>query len=128
MIFEDIAEHIELNRRGLVRGKSIFINSMPPNSEGVMLKESYAGTAVDPYIPGMRKGNFQLVARGKEYANTKSMVQEVATLLALKEQQFESIHIKICQQMTEPISFMISDGQMWEFSVKFFMVYDIVGR
>ncbi|WP_374335527.1 minor capsid protein [Methyloversatilis sp.] len=128
MKFEDIALHIEQSIPSLIRGRNLFVNQMPADIEGILLKESYAGTEIDPYMPNMRRGNFQLVARGRDYAATKQLIESVASTLNMQERNFAQIRIKTCVQMSEPVSFMISEGGMTEFSVKFFAVYDIVGK
>ena len=129
MKFEDIAKYIESKIPRVRRGRSLFVNQMPAEAEfAVLLKESYAGVEIDPYMPGLRRGKFQVVVRGKDFSETKNLIEEISRVLKLQETAFTEIDVKVCIPLHEPIPFAVSDGALHEFSVNFFAVYVIVGE
>lgn len=129
MKFEDLAKHIEQNMPGVRIGKNLFISNVPASAkEGILLKESYAGTKCDPYMPKLRSGNFQVVVRGRDYTIARNQIERVSYLLEMEDVDFEEIHVKIIKALTEPIPYMESEGAFFEFAVNFYAVYDIVGE
>jgi len=129
MKFEDIAKHIEDTVSGIRLGRNLFINRVPADvTTGVLLKETYAGTERDQYIPGLRRGRFQVVVRGTDFSKTKSLIDTIVDTLSITEREFSEVHFKVIAPMTEPIPFMESDGGFCEFTVNFYAVYDIVEK
>lgn len=127
MKFEPIAEYIETEIPAMKRGTTLFINMMPTTATyGALLKDSFAGTEIDGYIPDLRSGRFQLSTRASTYEQAKALCEEISTLLTMNYVDFVGMTVKTCRPLSEPIPYMPSVGNLVEFSVNFSVIYGIV--
>lgn len=128
MKFEALAEFIETNEASLKLGTNLFINQMPitPSPVGVLLKQPNAGAEIDPELPGRRRGRFQLVVRADDYKTGEAMSETLSLLLTLVETPMTGVLTRSLRPLHEPVSYMLSVGNKFEFSVNFFWIYDIV--
>ncbi|MDL2285096.1 hypothetical protein LJC19_08180, partial [Oxalobacter sp. OttesenSCG-928-P03] len=101
MKFEPIVEFLEHEFPGvLVAGKTLFINQMPATAtEGFLLKESFTGTEIDPDIPLLRRGKFQLAGRGKDGPALKKMMEEISTTLTMQNVDLTGIQVKMMRPL-----------------------------
>lgn len=115
MELEPIAAWLEQAGCG-VQAQSIFINEMRVGDAGILLKASYKGTKIDPELPGYYKGEFALIARGKNYAAAKALItQAMAALNMSAETQVGPMLVKYLRPRTLPISYPIPAGGLTEF-------------
>ncbi|MEZ2310748.1 minor capsid protein [Paraburkholderia sp. RCC_158] len=115
MELEPIAALLEQTGCG-VKAQSIFINEMRAGDAGILLKASYKGTKIDPELPGYYKGEFALVARGKNYTATRTLImQAMAALTINAETQVGPMLVKYSRPRTLPVSYPIPAGGLTEF-------------
>lgn len=129
MKFEYIAEYLEKEIPDLKIGSTMFIGQIPVGAEfAVMLKESFAGTEIDPELIGRRRGKFQAVVRGKNHENCRAMIMAISDALHFRFKEVGEIYVQAVRPVSEPVSYMLSIGNMFEFSVNFSIIYDIVQK
>lgn len=128
MKFEPLVEHLVSAIPQLVSGKTIFVNQMPTNPElAALLKQSFAGTEIDPELIGRRRGKFQVAVRCKNYQEGEQLINTIVEKLTMRDVQLNGIYIHIMRALNEPVSYMLTVGNNFEFSVNLSAIYDIVG-
>lgn len=125
MKFEPIVQYLAEQMPELIPGKTLFINSMPLEANGVLLKDSFSGTEIDGYMP-IRRGRFIAAVRGVDYADTKAMADAVIAALEVSNVLWEGMDVKQIRPLNEPIPYQNSAGNRVEFSVSFSAIYGIV--
>lgn len=129
MKFEPLVELLQESIPSLKSGVSLFINQMPTDVVlGLLLKDSFAGTEIDGYVPDMRRCRFQLAARGKTHASVKSLIEEAVAVLTMRGVTLPGMEVKSIRPLTEPIPYQSSIGNYVEFSVNFSAIYGIVAE
>lgn len=124
MNFNELAVYLCGLFSQLASGKTLFINSIPAGADfAVMIRDSYTGFTIDEDIPGLRQGRFQLAGRGNDYEEMRSLMVKISDALTLHGKEFDGFGIKSMHPLNEPVAFMISDGNHYEFSVNFFVIY-----
>lgn len=127
MNYEAICNYLSEKIPELVLGDTLFCHSMPPAVDsGILICDSNTGFSIDPEIPGLRKGNFQLVGRGSEYEEVRQLLTSVSSELTLSEIEFDGCRIKTMRPLNEPVGLKAADGSRFEFSVNFFAIYYIL--
>ena len=127
MKFESVIEYLQPLIPELVQGKTVFINQMPMNPEiGVLFKQSFAGTEIDPELTGRRRAKFQVAVRCKKYDQGKILVDKIVKELTVREVQMNGIFVHVMRALNEPVSYMLTVGNNYEFSVNLSAIYDIV--
>ena len=127
MIFDQIAGYIEENVSSLKTGTTIFINQMPADIEfGVLLKDGYLGTEIDEDIPGLRRGKFQIIVRGKNRVQCLDTINAISEIMSMDEYDFDGVIMKSLRPTHEPIPYMVSIGNNYEYSVNLSAIYVIV--
>ena len=127
MKFEALVEYLQETIPEVVPGKTAFINQMPMDPElGVLFKQSFAGTEIDPELTGRRRSKFQIAVRCKRYEDGDSMMKRVVETLTIRETQLNGIYVHIMRALNEPVSYMLTVGNNYEFSVNLSAIYDIV--
>lgn len=115
MNLEAIAQFLEVSSIG-VRGESIFINAMPSEKNGILLKE-YLPTAINWELPGYRKTSYQIISRAGRYEDAKTKINAAIAVLNYQgERVVGSLAFKYMRQRTEPISYPTSVGEKVEFA------------
>jgi len=130
MIFEPLAEYLEANISGtsLKQGSNLFINQMPLDvTLGVLLKNTYAGIKIDPYITGLRSGKVNLVVRGFNHGQVRALVFEAINLLILDGVRLsDEVHVHVMRPESEPLTYATSQANQIEMSVNLSVKYAIV--
>ena len=126
MIFDAVRAILTAGPLSLVEGRSLFVNQMPVGSLGVLLKESPAGIEIDPELIGRRRGRFQLVVRGKSYTEAQALIKSAMKELTILEKSYGNVLVRSMRAMNEPVSYPLSVGNVFELSVNFMAIYDIV--
>jgi hypothetical protein len=112
MDLEPVAELLEQSGCGEM-GKTIFVNEMRAGDSGILLKPSYRGIPIDPELPGYYKGEFVLVARGKGYTQTRSLIASALKALNIEaERMVGPMLVKYLRPQHLPISYPIQSGQL----------------
>jgi len=125
--FEPIAAYLESRISTLKQGRNLFIDQMPLDIDlGMLLKETPTGTEMNWEIIGRRRGKFQMVVRCKNYLAGSTLINQAMNLLILDETLLGKIHVRYMRPLNEPVSYMLSVGNNYEFSVNFSAIYDIV--
>lgn len=125
MNLEPFASHLESQGIGVV-GDNIFYYEMPAVVEtGILLRESQAGTLIDPELPGYRKTYFRAVVRDGSYSAGLALSEQVLEALTIANVSLSNLSVKFVRPLNEPIVFPRSEGDAVEFSINFEAVYVI---
>jgi hypothetical protein len=129
MKLESIAEKLEIAGVG-ARGDKVFVNHMPPMiTVGVLLREPFGGTMIDPELPNFRKTSFQLIVRSNNdmAAALALMNQALAGIVTETEQNYpQGMFVKYVRQRHEPLRFPITPGNALELLVNIDVCYVLV--
>ncbi|KVH64512.1 hypothetical protein WS89_04305 [Burkholderia sp. MSMB1072] len=106
-------------------GVSIFINEMRAGCDGIMLKESYKGTAIDPNLPKFYRGEFAIVVRKNGYTAARALAYDAMNTLAsmLEETLDDGTQIKYVIPRHLPIGYPIPQSGLQEFVVNIDCAY-----
>lgn len=124
MNLEAIADRI-VGLRSLVKGTSIFVNSMPDTCKfGVLLIPPYHGTPINHEMPGYVVSEFRLVVRGENYVTTNALANQlVGDLTINKETVIGDMSVKQMHPMNLPRPYRRSVGGFHEFEVDVGIVF-----
>jgi hypothetical protein len=100
-------------------GKDIFINFIPGDIEGILLRDYFGGTPRDHELPGYIQGAFMLIARGKDYKTTHDLCKAAVAALEAHdlEEVVEGAKFNYMRGRTLPFSYSSSPAQQWEVTV-----------
>lgn len=123
-ILEKLVGHIESSVSALKSKQSLFINQMPVDVElGALLKVGPSGFQIDGET-GVRKGKLQVVVRGKNSVECEGIAQEISDALTMNEVNFDDeLMVRSIRPLHEPVGYMISAGNNYEYSVNLFVIY-----
>lgn len=114
-----LADLLESAKHG-VKGETIFLNMMPAQAENaILLRSPLTGTPIDYELPGYYRAEFQLIVRGRDYAQAEALIKQSVTTLTLVDAPAGPFYFNYCRPRTEPVSFPLSDGNLVEFAVNF---------
>jgi hypothetical protein len=124
---ESIAEKLQTAGVGQ-QGQTIFINHMPSETLGVLLRTPFSGSQLDHELPGFRKTSFQMVVRDASHgAAMTKMTAAVAALATELETDFpQGMKVKYMRQRNDPIMFPLSAGNLVELLVNIDAAYVLV--
>lgn len=99
-------------------GKSIFINMMPPDAPGILLRQYFGGTRIDHELPGYRKTTFMLIARANEYTEGEALINDAVKALTIEiSEEKAGVYWNYMRPETEPFVYAESPGAAIEFQV-----------
>jgi hypothetical protein len=102
------------------QGDTVFLNMMPAQAEtAILLRSPLTGTPIDYELPGYYRTEFQLIVRGRDYVAAEVRIAAVVATLTLKNAAVGPLYFNYCRPKTEPVSFPLSDGNLFEFSTNF---------
>lgn len=109
-------------------GMDLFVNMMPPEcKKGILLRQSLTGTRIDYYLPGFYKTNIQLIVRTHDYLEGESLIKKAINAVTIKSNtQIGSMLIRYLRPTTKPVSFPLSMGNFFEFTVRLDACYNEV--
>lgn len=130
MNLEAFAAKLESDGHGLTRATSIFVHSKPADKDGVMLREYFGGTGIDPELPGMRKGPFQLIVTTGNYQQGKALAEAISAKWNTDDPANPKpfvitgiTKVNYLRPRSEPFVYPLSPGNRWEFLVNFEACY-----
>lgn len=130
MIFEPLIDYLESNVSvvSLRRGSNLFAHHMPLDTQmAIMLKNSYAGISVDPYMKEMRYGKIVLVGRGTNFQKLHELVIHASDILRITNVRIsDEIHAHVVMPTTEPLVYPTSIANQLEMSVNISVKYAIL--
>lgn len=125
MKLEPMAERLESEGLGS-QGDDIFINFMPAEKTGLLLRYPFGGVMIDHDLPGYRKGSFQLIARGKDYETALELINQAIAALEMEEADLTGLRVKYMRPRHDPFTFPTSVGNNVEFLVNIDVCYVIL--
>lgn len=124
MNLEAIAKHAQAKGLG-VMGRSLFVNLMPRDAEGILLRDGYLGTPVNPYLPGFReRSELQVAVRARDFVAGRTLSWKVFTDLSIKQEtQLGDMLVRSLRPVAEPRPFRQTSGGFIEWEIEFTAVY-----
>lgn len=114
-------EHLGLGETG----KDIFVYQMPYEIErGILIFQSMP-SRVEPYIPDLRRGSFQIVVRGLHPEEVRLRATEISDNLTIKGIRMSDMAFRHITPAHEPLVFPVPESRYCEASVNFDYVYSI---
>lgn len=123
---EKVAAMIE--DRGVASiGRDLFVNSIPAEANGVLLRQYFGGTKIDHYLPGYRKTSYMLIVRAVEYAAALELINAaVAAVTFERDTEIDGVVFKFMRPDMEPFPYAFSPGDRIEFVVNIDCCYVVV--
>lgn len=91
-------------------GESLFINFMPTDRYGVLLRDPFGGTPIDHELPGMRETYFMLIVRHNDPNTAKALMAAAMEALTLQLVEQGGMHINYMRPRTDPLMYQPSIG------------------
>ena len=127
MIYKDIAEYIENGFSEFRIGKSLFINQAPSTPDFLaLIRDDAGGFEINGEMRTERKGSFKLVVRTDKYESGYNIAVQLSDFLTLNNVVMGEYLVKILRPKHEPISYQISEANLYEISMNFSIIYGIV--
>ncbi len=111
-------------------GESLFQHHMPETAtQGLVLRLPLEGVPINHYIPGFRRGSFQVIVRDDRFAEGQAVAERVFDLLTLHRRDFQDAQGKLyfrilqCLPRTEPIVYPRMGSNLTEWSINFDVAY-----
>lgn len=89
-------------------GDSLFINFMPTDRMGILLRDPFGGTKIDHELPGYRATSFMLVVRHSEYTTAETLMKDAVTALTMEGKVAGGMKINYMRPRTEPLVYQPS--------------------
>lgn len=103
---------------GLEVAKNVFEGDMPPNlRRGLLFRP--AGGQVEHELPGHRKTEFQVVARGETYPDSRDLADNVFNALTIRHKTIGDIWVHTCDPQHEPMFLGRDTSGVYTFVVNF---------
>lgn len=126
MVFEPLVRLLSDGGHGLF-GESLFIYQYPTDKDGILLRDSPSGTDIDPYMTGYRQGLFELICRGDNLIEAREKLKRAMQAISVNGRVVsnlgETIEIKVCRPIHEPVMFKASVAGKYEWTVSFSIHY-----
>lgn len=126
MKLKEIATYLEQKRIGKV-GETIFVGEMPLECDkGILLMDTYAGTAIDHELPGWRDTGFRMVVRSADYESGFALAEKASELLTIRSQVQigPKMLVRLSLPQNDPLPYRRSKGSgIWEFEVDVECIY-----
>lgn len=121
MIIKEMASILEDAGIGTI-GVDIFVNYMPSDVEvGILLLGRMSGDVIDYYLPGIKRGGFQVIVRVPDYDD--ALINSILPLLTIQGKTVKGLDVKYILPKTDPVVYPATDGNNIEYSVNFDAVY-----
>ncbi len=117
MNLEVIVDTLEDRGVGVV-GADIFINFLPQDISGVLVRDYFGGTKLNPYYPGYITTRFMLIARAKDYETSMALARQATTALTvIRQETIRGLQFNFMRPMGLPFAYAPSPGQNVEVAV-----------
>jgi hypothetical protein len=121
----DIANYLKVTNN--VMNGSVFLYEMPENvMSGAMLIPPPRGLPIDPDVPGLYKGTFEVMVRSNHPKTSRDTLATVIIPLLTKGRDsttWPNMHVNYCRPLNTPQVFPKSDGGFYEASVEFMISF-----
>jgi hypothetical protein len=118
-----IAEYLEGEGVG-TRGRDLFINFIPQDASGILLRDNFGGTRYDHELPGYMRGDFMLITRAPDYETAKNLIDLARqTLRRLPGLAQDTVSWKRVLPVRTPFPYQPSPGGNIEFAQNIDCVY-----
>lgn len=125
MNLEGVAQILQAAGVG-VPGQTIFVNFMPADKKGMLLRQGFGGTPIDPELPGYRKSSFMLIVRDKQYQAGKALIDAAMASLTLEDVSAGGMKINYMRPRNEAFVYQPSPGSNIEFTTNIDCSYVIL--
>lgn len=106
-----------------VPGVTLFRERMPMAvAEGLLVCELQPNT-INPYVMGLKRGTFAVVARGSELDAIRARLQSATAELTVQGWIVDSTHYRHVTPRHDPFIYPRSDGDLYEGNVLFDYVF-----
>jgi hypothetical protein len=107
--------------------KNVFLYKMPYSVvPGVLFRDSYMGTAIDHYLPGFYKAEFQVIVRHTDHVLGRAMADEISGFLTVKKSGIiGNMNVRQVLPRNMPLVFPASEGDLLEWSIHFDAAYSV---
>lgn len=124
-----IVDYLATLGRGTI-GQDLFADHMPEKVKQGILVLSRTPTEINPYVSGLRNGQFKVIVRSDDDAQGMTLATTLVndlTLLAIQQEIIlGNMQFKCLYPVHEPLKYPWSENGVTEFSISFSCVYIIV--
>lgn len=124
MNLTSIAKYAQSRGLGMM-GVDIFVNEMPTDTPGILIRSGYVGTPINHYLPGFREGSeLRIAVRSKDYAAGYELAWKVLNQLTVtRDTQLDGMLMKQLLPEADPRLFRRTAGGYLEWEVEFTGAY-----
>lgn len=97
-------------------GQSLFVDFLPADKDGILLRQPSTGSLIDHELPGYTKTSFMLIVRGNGREKCKKLILDAMQALTISGKTVAGMHINYMRPRTEPLAFPLSAGNKVEYS------------
>lgn len=106
-----------LHERGVAKkGVNLFINFMPTDKTGILLRDPFGGSKRNHELPGYRQTSFMLIIRHPNFATGKTLIGRAMEVLSMEEADLPTMKVNYMRVRHDPFTFQPSPGSNIEFS------------
>lgn len=118
MNLSDMAQYMSTKGLG-VPGQSLFAYAMPDSVNAGLLVTSQVPIQRHPYAQGLRRGEFQVIARGSDHQALIDQLQRVSDALTVQGVTIGQMNFRFIQPINDPLVFPRAESRLLEASVNF---------
>lgn len=122
MRLEPIAQHLEANGHGVI-GQDLFYHHMPESIEEGLLVTMRLPAKREQYALAMRRGSFQVIARGRDEDALEERLRAVSSTLNAQGLQLGDMNFRFIHPKHDPLVYPRSDSRLVEAAVNFDFVF-----
>lgn len=104
-------------------GETMFINFMPTDKMGILLRDPFGGTKIDYELPGFTSTSFMLVVRHKSYAVGEALIKDAMAALTMEGKTAGGMRINYMRPRTTPLKYQPSIANNIEMITNFDVCY-----
>ena len=118
MNLTDMAQYIGQKGFG-VPGRNLFAYAMPESTSTGLLVTSQVPINRNMYVPELRQGEFQVIARGSKHEDLITQLSSVSNALRLQGVTIGQMYFRYITPMNDPLVFPRAESRLLEASVNF---------
>jgi hypothetical protein len=109
-----------------VKNTNLFVNSIPAEKNGILLRQGFGGSKINHYIPGYRETYFMLIVRGKEYQEALDLINAAVSAVTVGETLTATVRFNYMRPDMEPFPYAFTPGDRIEFVVNIDVCYCVL--